>query len=157
MRKVYKVTGQSTSKPSNLPEGFLIKEELVPVDVTVLSKYGVQFRVQSYSGDPEDAMTLEIIPSPAGTSGWAAYNKIFDKENATKLRDALNEILNDKKGRRVIHDATDSLSDPARWYECDNGKFYYTSSRQIPSSAIGGTATYDYIKETYGIRTETTI
>lgn len=155
MRKVYKVIGESEVKPLNLPEGLTIKEETLPgvVDVTVTSKFGAKFRIQDYTfglGSP-DVMTLDIDPTPGNQSGL--YSKIFDRENATKMRDALTQILG---GRllKVIHDAGDSLNDPGRWYECDNGKYVYRAATP-PSAGALGSETYEYIKNTYGIRTET--
>lgn len=81
--KVYRVKGQSTQRPTNLPEGFEVKETDVPVHALIPSWNGDHF-LQVHEFSKDGVVTV-------GKSGAPLVH--LDTDGLRSLRDTLNKIL----------------------------------------------------------------
>lgn len=150
----YKVEGVLKEKPSNLPKELTITEIVtdVPLDVTAKSVYGTEFRVTEYWNTDSALLKLGIIDNRSTPK--IQTEKLLDRANTIKLRDALTELIGDAPQRlRVLHDASDGPLSDWRWYEMENGLFLY--SRTVPEGHEKGDSTLEYIRDTFGIRSAT--
>lgn len=156
----YKVQGTVDTEPKNLPDGLVVTkvETEIPLDVTVESVYGTTFRVREYGGDADVPLSLDI-KSVNTFSGKVdiSTNKLFDRENTTKLRDALTELLGDAPSvslRKVV----DKCGYFTEWFEVSPNKFINKPTRaQAAKAAAHGAVklTYEDINRLYGIKTVT--
>lgn len=156
MAKIYKIEGESRTKPTDLPKGFTVKEEDGPKGGVATSRYGTEFIVSHYYADPTD---IRIdIKSEKRSDGTRQIDtsKLFSPEEARKLRDALNEVLGDDKPYQ-LRTITDDVGD--NWYEVSPDNFVYNYSRHAAESLWkdGGSRTdagrsWADVNRIYGVR-----
>lgn len=155
----YKVIGTSKIKPENLPDGLKVDEVTceIPTDVTVESMFGTTLRVKDYH-NPDALLSLDI-KAVNTFSGRPEINtnKLFDRENTIKLRDALTELIGDAPSvslRKVV----DKSGYFTEWFEVSPNKFVNKPTRaQAAKAAADGAGkwTYEDINRSYGIKTVT--
>lgn len=144
----YQVNGVLDEKPKDLPEGLTVTEKKVP---------GTQVKKRFGSLKVEDSINHK---------NGAYFDLLYStgvhlsKEDTRKVRDFLNEILDEGPKLRVIFDKHDFDRSPTsewRWWEIPNGGFIYETNRKEAERRYGRGATaerYDYIVECYGIHQE---
>jgi hypothetical protein len=154
MRKTYTVTGESTIKPLNLPDGLTIEEKKVETKEVINTKLSRRFTVKEggvYDGGVH--IKVEVTNS---TFNPDVVQAALNREEATKLRDVLTEILNDRV-RKIL----DSEGD--YWYEVEPGLFRMgddlSNAKQKHSrdGAEGYAKTLDEISSAHGVDSVTYI
>lgn len=151
----YSIKGTSKVKPTDLPEGLRVETTVVdvPTDVTVKSRYGMEFRVRKYTGalanEGEILVNLRD-PSPFGGSDRINTDKIMDRENVRKLRDALTELLAETVSLRKLVDGQGDS-----WYEIESDKFRMGGDRPEATRKHLSNPTHasslQRVSDTYGV------
>lgn len=144
MRKSYIVTGKSVVKPTDLPEGLTVEESKEKIKEIIQTKLSRRITV-TQEGE-EGAAHLKVEDTGQLSDVVQAF---LSKDIVRKLRDTLNEILNEFQSR-VITDG-----DGDKWFEAAEGLFHMASDvedakaqhRRNPLDA----RTPRHIEDVYGI------
>jgi hypothetical protein len=148
MRKVYIVTGTSPIKPTNLPDGLTIEETKVEIKEVIETKLSRRFTIKE-SGVFSGGVHIKL--EQTGT----VYNpdcvqSALSREEATKLRDVLTEILKD--GVRKVLD-----SEGDYWYEVEHDLFRMgddlaeAKRKHARDGAEGYAKSVDQIRNAHGV------
>lgn len=151
----YSIKGTSKVKPTDLPEGLRVETTVVdvPTDVTVQSRYGMKFRFRKYTGSlsEEGEVLINLLdPAPFGGAPRINTDKIMDRENVRKLRDALTELLDETLPLRKVVDGQEDA-----WYEIEPNKFRMGFDRaEATRKHLSGplhASSLERITDTYGV------
>jgi len=148
MRKVYSVTGTSTIKPTNLPDGLTIEETEVEIKEVIDTTLSRRFTVKE-SGVFSGGVHIKL--EQTGKVFKAdVVQAALSREEATKLRDVLTEILKD--GTRRVLDSEGDF-----WYEVEHDLFRMgedlteAKRKHARDGAEGYAHDLDYIRSTHGV------
>jgi hypothetical protein len=151
MRTVYKVTGSSSTKPTNLPEGLTVETTRAKTEKTIQTSMSRQITVKDNGGQGEAHLRVKNTASSYSQSSEIAAS--LTREEATQIRDALNEIL--EGGLRKVIDSSGFAS---VWFEVEKDKFHNYDDREAAqrSAARGNTGkTLTFIENNYGVQSIT--
>jgi len=148
MRKVYSVTGTSPIKPTNLPDGLTVEEKKVEIKEVIDTKLSRRFTVKE-SGMYDGGVHIKLEQTNTAFNPDCVQSAMT-REEATKLRDVLTEILKTSV-RRVLDSEGDF------WYEVEHNLFRMgddlaeAKRKHDRDGAQGYAHDLDYIRSTYGV------
>jgi len=152
MRKVYSVTGTSPIKPTNLPDGLTIEETKVEIKEVIDTKLSRRFTVKE-SGLYDGGAHIKLEQTNTVYNPDCVQSAL-SREEATKLRDVLTEILKD--GVRKVLDSDDDY-----WYEVEPNLFRMgddlsnAKHKHARDGAFGYAKTLDEIRSAHGVESVT--
>lgn len=114
MRKVYRIVGESNTRPENLPAGFQVMESEDYFIANVASGLSDDGYHLSLEEEISGGLTVSLIDAEDHNYGSMAISK----DAARQLREVLAEYLGEPKSSRVIEDCADDL-----WFEVAPGRF----------------------------------
>lgn len=151
MRKVYSVSGTSKVKPTDLPKGLKVEETKVKIKETVQTRLNRRLTISEMGDGSPVHLRLEETPATARIFDTSVVEAIFNREEATQIRDLLTEILEGQALRKV----TDNSGVFPIWFEIAPDKFVNETTKEKAQQEFdSGYGTWDLatIRSEWGIR-----
>ena len=149
MPKSYSVTGKSSVKPTNLPQGLEVQETVERIEAVFPAAFGRELTIkdsQTFEGGAWIKMaTKPMYDQPTYVCGHV------ERDELIKVRDHINVILGQDQGLRKLVDSSDYAN---VWFEIEPNKFYNQNTREDAESLAtrgGPHRTLESITSAYGV------
>lgn len=126
MTKIYTITGSSKVAPAELPEGFTVETETVPLDLRLDIFQGRRLRIKASDYYPNGGVHMILEATYGGT-----VMANLKRSDVVAIRDALNEHLEDT-GLRAWQ-----VDDHFVWWEIEKDWFVTADSREEARKLAG--------------------